>query len=455
MASKREHNVRFEEFTGLTVRAALLLALPAAVLVIGAFWVTAHFLEPMPPRRVAFAGGPQGSAAAALAERYRRVLADEGITVELRHSEGAGQNVELLADRASGVDVALVVAGTTPPALAGQIVNISNILVAPLWGVTRGALRPTMLSQLRGKRIGVGHLGSGIHAALAPLLDANDVTTSNSTLLPLASDDAVRALAAGEIDAAFLNDGPMGPQLQQALRLPDVHLISFERADAYARRFPHLVRLELPEGAFDLARNIPDRNVVLIGTTVMLAARADLHPTVIDLFVDAARDLHAGQSLFQKRGEFPHLHPVDAVPISEQAEQYARDGPSLLRRVLPLWLAEFLQRAFTLLIPIVAVVLPLARFLPPAIDLMARRYVYVAYANMRRVERRLRSRAAGEPVDDLLDELDRIEESISGVRESVLQAAGLYTLRAHLHVVRATVAARARARQAAAGAVVT
>jgi len=31
----------------------------------------------------------------------------------------------------------------------------------------------------------------------------------------------------------------------------------FPRADAYTRRFAHIVRLDLPEGTIDLARNIP------------------------------------------------------------------------------------------------------------------------------------------------------------------------------------------------------
>jgi hypothetical protein len=141
MAVPNQRGFRFEEFTGLTVRAALLLAVPAAALVIGAFWVTAHFLEPMPPRRVVFAAGPQGGSASALAERYARILADDGIAVEVRHTEGAGENVGLLADRGSGVDIAFVLAGTVEPPLAGKIVSVSNIMIAPLWGVSRGPHR--------------------------------------------------------------------------------------------------------------------------------------------------------------------------------------------------------------------------------------------------------------------------------------------------------------------------
>ncbi len=447
MTARNERGFRFEEYTGLTARAALLLAVPSLLLIVSAFWLAAQFLDPMPPRRIVFAGGPEGGAANALVDRYRRILARDGITVEVRPTLGPGENIGLLAGPKHGVDVALMVAGTAKPPESDRIVNVSNILLAPLWGLSRGPEPVTALMQLGGRRVAIGLPGTGIDVALAPLLEANGVSATSGTLLHLTPEDSVRALATGEADAIFLGEGLLGKQLREALEIPGVKLMSFERADAYARRFPHLVRLELPAGTIDLVRNLPDRNLVLIGTTVMLAARADLHPTVIDLLVDAAREIHGGQGLFERRGEFPHLHPVDAVPVSEQALQYAREGPSFLRRFLPLWLAEFLQRAFTLAIPVVAVVLPLTRLLPSAINVLSRRYVYVAYAEMRRVERKLRARPAGAPVDDLLEEIDRIEDRIAGVRESVLQAAGLYTLRTHVQVVRATIAARVRDRR--------
>jgi TRAP-type uncharacterized transport system substrate-binding protein len=442
MAQKRERASRFEEFTGLTRRGFLLVVTPALALVIGSFWMAAQFLEPMPPRRIVLATGPEDGAVHRLGQRYGAILAKNGITVDVRTTRGAGENVDLLTGRAAGVDVAFLVAGTVPPDRTQGIANVSNLLYAPIWGLTRGA-SVTTTAELRGKRIAVGAPGTGLEVVLAPLLAATGITADNSTLVRPSADEALHALVKGEVDAVFHGEGLYNKDFQTILGMPGIRLIDFRRADAYARRFPHIVRLDLPAGTLDLARNIPDRDLTLIGTTLMIAVRADLHPTVIDLLVDAAREIHGAQGIFEKRGEFPHLNPVDDVPMAAHAVLHARNGPSFLRRYLPLWLADFLQRALTLAIPLVAVVLPLMKVLPAGLQLMTRRVLYTGYADLRHIERSLHTRDPGSPVEDLLKELDRIEHRLAGVRKSVLRASELYNLRVHLRVVRDAVLARA------------
>ena len=445
MFEKEGRGSRFEEFTGLTWRGLLLIAVPSLVLVVGSFWLAAQFVQPLPPRRIVLAAGPEDGALYALGERYRAILAKSGIAVEVRATRGPGENVGLLARHAASVDAAFLVAGTVPPNEAAGMENISNLFYAPLWGLKRSSSNIDSLAELRGKRIAVGAPGSGIEAALAPLLAANGITPDNTTLLRLPADDSLRALSKGEVDVVFHGEGLRSKEFQEVLRSPDIQLIDFPRAEAYTRRFPYIVRLGLPEGTLDLARDIPHGNLTLIGTTVMIAARADLHPTVVDLLVDAARESDSAQGIFEKRGEFPNMTQVDDVPVSAHAVRYAREGPSLLRRYLPLWLAGLLQRAFTLAIPLIAVVLPLMRFLPAAVRFVNRQPIFRGYADLRHVEHGLQARAPGSPVDDLLRELDRIETAIAGARKSVLRASELYTLRVHLRLVREAVLARARA----------
>ena len=50
--------------------------------------------------------------------------------------------------------------------------------------------------------------------------------------------------------------------------------------------------------------------------------------------------------------------------------------------------------------------------------------------------------AIAAPVDDLLRELGRIEELVSGEKESIVKAGELYTFRAHVGMVRESVLAR-------------
>jgi ABC-type amino acid transport substrate-binding protein len=442
MPNGGDRRVDFEEITGLTIGRALLAAVPVLALIAGSFWLAAQFLHPLPPRRIVLATGPEDSALHALGARYAERIAAHGIAVDVRSTGGAADNAALLADRSEQVDAAFLVAGAASPEQAAGLVNVSNLFHVPLLCLSRETSGEITLAGLKGKRVAIGPPGSGLNGLLRPLLAANGVTAGNTTLVEAPPHAAVEALATGEVDAIFLGEGVDSPDLAKALGLPGVGLMGFPRAEAYERRFAHIVRLHLPPGTLDLARGIPDRNLALVGTTVMIAARDDVHPTVVDLLVDVARQLHSGQSVFEKRGEFPNLHDVDDVPVSSQAVQYAREGPSFLRRYLPLWAADALQRTIVLAVPLLAVLIPLVRFLPVVLDLIGRRRMFAGYARLRRVERALRARSPGAASDDLLRDLDRIEESVTGVKESVIKAGELYTFRVHVRVVREAVLAR-------------
>ena len=77
MAQGHDRGVGFEEFTGLSVRRALLLAVPALALIAASFWLAFHFLEPLPPRRIVLAAGPEGSALHSLGMQYAERLSEQ------------------------------------------------------------------------------------------------------------------------------------------------------------------------------------------------------------------------------------------------------------------------------------------------------------------------------------------------------------------------------------------
>ncbi|RPI72149.1 MAG: hypothetical protein EHM38_02420, partial [Geobacteraceae bacterium] len=106
----------------LSIRTFLL----AVVLVGATLWVSIQFPIPAPPRRIVLASGPEFGLYHQHALRYRELLARNGIEVELRRSSGAGENIELLLDPASGVDVAFVQGGLKqPPRTDGLVMLIS------------------------------------------------------------------------------------------------------------------------------------------------------------------------------------------------------------------------------------------------------------------------------------------------------------------------------------------
>jgi hypothetical protein len=136
-------------------------------------------------------------------------------------------------------------------------------------------------------------------------------------------DDALRALKADDVDVAALVGRAETPVILDALRDPSLKLLSLVRSDAYQRPFPFVTRLTLPRGTIDLARDIPDHEIEMIGTKAMLVAREGLHPALVNLLTDAAHEIHAGQGFSNRLASSlrpsPGICGCLAKPISTDA----------------------------------------------------------------------------------------------------------------------------------------
>ena len=170
------------------------------------------------------------------------------------------------------------------------------------------------------------------------------------------------------------------------LNEPNLKLFSFGHADAYARLLPYIVKLTLPPGVINLARNIPEKEVALIATKEMLAARNNLHPALIGLLIDAAKEIHGGQALLRKSGEFPGTARVD-LPVSNQADEHSRFGSPFLYKYLPFWVATLVERAPVIVLPLAAVVFPVIHFLPQFLRWRWRSRIYRWYGELALLER--------------------------------------------------------------------
>jgi TRAP transporter TAXI family solute receptor len=403
---------------------------PAALLVIAAFVVAFQFVKPAPPGRVVMATGSPEGAYHAFAERYARILADEGIELVLRNTAGSVDNVELL--RAGEVDAALVQGGVVEPLDNESLRSLGSVYYEPLWLFYRDGEPLDRISALRDRTIAIGPEGSGTRALVTRLLRENGVTRPEQWV-DLGNGDAVDALLAGRIDAAFLVISADNPLVERLLRDEAIRLADFSRAAAYSRRYHFLSHLELPEGAVDLARNIPDQPVRLLAPAANLVAGPDLHPAVIDLLLIAADRVHSDGGWFEQPGEFPKPEML-AFPLSEEARRYYEHGPPFLQRYLPFWAASLLDRLKVMLLPLLVLLLPLIRLMPPIYQWRMRARIYRWYDELEKAE----EQAAAGTIDGaaLARELDRIEQEVKRVQVPSSFTDQLYHLRQHVDLVR-------------------
>ena len=435
-----------EDLGLLSRRDRLWVALLVAALIVAIVWAAVQFMQPAPPRRIVLASGPEFGLYHQFAQRYKARLARDGVTVEERMTDGAAQNVALLQDGKSGVDVAFAQGGAVVP-VPDNVVMIASLYYEPLWIFYRAGTRLTQLKELRGKRIALGAPGSGARALGLQLLTANGLATADgvgtegTAIAGTGGEEAFKALRSGDLDAVLLVGGVETPIIEAALRDPAFALMDLERADAYPRRFPFLTRLNLPQGTIDFALDIPRQDVRMISTEAMLAARDDLHPALITLLLDAAREIHAGQGIFETAGEFPNVTPVD-LPVSVDAERHVRFGPSFLHRYLPFWVATVLERTIVLIVPLLVVLIPLFNHLPQLLRWRIRKRIFRWYGELVLLERDIRTRSEAPPFAQWQQDLDRIDRAVGNIRTPASFASEAYTLREHVALVRRTLAAR-------------
>lgn len=424
----------FTELFGMS-RSVAVAAVLFIVAVVGAavFWS----IHSAPPRTLIITSGPPGSSYERYAVQYRDIMASNGVTVRILPSGGSVENLQRLSDPAFRVDVGFVQTGESggrAATVTTALYSLGSIAHQPLLIFYRSEAPVNFLSGFAGKRLAIGPQGSGTRALALTLLETNGVTTGGSTtFLDLDSEAAAKGLLDGTVDAVFfMGDSASLQSMKTLLHAPGVQLFDFVQADAYTRRFNFLTKLQLPEGSIDLGKNIPSHDVNVIGPTVELVSRANLHPALCDLLLETAQQVNGKPSLLQHRNEFPA--PIEQeFRISDEATRFYQSGKPFLYRSLPFWLASLVNRIIVAFLPMVLVLVPGLKLIPATYKWRIQLHIYRWYRGLLRLERELDG-----PVnkDDLRKRLDRIEHSVNGMKVPASFASQFYSLRDNIDFVR-------------------
>lgn len=426
--------MRFRRLSTLAPWELIGYGLGVLLLLAGLFWLLFNFIRPAPPRHIVMVTGSTGGAYAYFGERYREALAQYGITLELRQTSGSVENLKTIKTD-STVDLAFVQGGITADPNSEDLISLGSMYIEPLWIFYRGDRVRTRLTDLKEFTVAVGAPGSGTQLLAYQVLTATGIPTDATNLVSLDTRSTVDALIAGEIQGAMLVAAPEAPVLQRLFHDPAIHLLNLVHAEAYARSFPHLSRYVLPAGGLDLVRPFPPSDVNILATTATLVARKDLHPAIISLMLQAAREIHGGPGLLQKIGEFPALRD-HGLPVSPVARRFYESGPPLLQRYLPFWAAILAERLIIAILPLLALLLPLSRLLPALYTWRVRARIYQWYGELKALEKEIQASPEGGDGSGWLSRLDRIEQRASSKRIPLSHAHELYTLKEHIELVR-------------------
>lgn len=427
-------------FTVFSLRDLIVTAGPATVVIALVCFLAYRLVDPTPPRHVTISTGQENSAYEAFAGKYAELLKKQGITVTLKRSPGSQENLQQLKDPESGTDIAFVQSGSTDADEAERtgLISLGSLFTEPVWLFYRDTREIRQLTQLKGLRINVGAEGTGVPQLFTRLLAANGVEASELTLSELENTPATVELLEGRIDGLVFSSAPEELLIQMLLQTPGIKLFDFAQAEAYTRRLPFLSHVVLPRGIVDLGHDLPAKDFHLIAPTATLVARDDLHPALIDLFVQAASTIHGGAGWFRREGEFPTARYTE-IPVARDAEKFYKNGPPFLQRYMPFWLANFFDRMWVVIVALGALILPLSRIVPPLYVWKVRSRVYRWYAQLRDVEQAIEDvpqERRAEVYSEQLTQLNKLEEHVNHISIPLSFAEELYGLRSHINFVR-------------------
>ena len=410
--------------------------LAIAALVVIFLGASVYTVETLPPRTIEMATGAEGGANYEFGIRYRDILAKAGVTLKLRPTAGGMENLALLRDPQSGVSVGFIQGGTTNAKELPNIDLLGTVFYEPLWLFYRSEIGEG-IEALRGRRISIGPEGSGTRALALELVKRLKLANSIKDLSSFTPTVAAEKLIAGDIDLAFMVTAWNSPAVQRLMTAKGIDLASFKRADAFVALYPFLNKLVLPAGVGDLAMNCPPADVVLLATKGSLAVRADLHPAIQHLLLSAATQIYSQPGIFQKAGQFPAAELID-LPLSEEAQGFYKSGRPFLQEHLPFWIATIVERVLFVFVPLAAVLLPLFKFVPQIYDWIMRSKIMRLYDEMRSIESEVEAR--GQDAHIMIAKLDQLEERANNLRLPRFYAIMLYTLRAHINLIRSCLA---------------
>lgn len=181
------------------------------------------------------------------------------------------------------------------------------------------------VSDLKGKTVCVGDVGSGTEVNAWQVLSAAGLTKDDITAVNGSFQDGVDQLKDGKIDAAFTVAGAPTTAIVDYATTNELNLVSLSDSElaAIQAEYPFLIRDDLKAGTY----NGQDKDVVCVAVQAALVASEELSEDVVYEFT---KNMFDNQSALEAaHAKFGFLDPkvacVGTVPLHPGAEKYYKE----------------------------------------------------------------------------------------------------------------------------------
>jgi TRAP transporter TAXI family solute receptor len=298
---------------------------------------------------------------------YKDELSKKGINVELINSKGSIENLELLSNKK--VDFAFLQNNLLDSKNSYKnIKGIASLYNEPIFVFYRKSLNINLLSDIKNKKVAIGSKGSGTYFLANKILEVNGITEKDIKPNYLSSYDSAKKLINNEVDVAFIVISLDNNIVKELVYNKDISLFSFENYKAYKYHSFSLGNLKIPQGYYDIGKNIPSKEITLLTALATLACQETIPPRIVESLLISIKDItqrdyHESLSFENSGFNFPSDKYVD-FEIHSASDLFFKEGPSFLTKYFSYTVALLLSRLKYFLIPLIPFILIFIRVIP-------------------------------------------------------------------------------------------
>jgi len=383
--------------------------LPIILFIFLSFFLTYLFTSPTPKNEISIATGRQSGAYYTYALEYQKLLAKEGVKLNIVTTAGSVEALKLLKEKK--VDLAFLQGGTIDEASKKTLHSLASIYYEPVWIFYKGE-KLSYLNELQDKQISIGEIGSGVRPIALELLQLNGIQTQGQNIHSLGIEESIIELKEGNIDLFFTVSSAHSATIKNLLSDKSIQLMNLKRAKAYRQHSLFYKVLTLNEGSINLQENIPNEETQLLAKTAFLAANGDIPARLERLVLRKAKEIHAQQGIFEAFNEFPNQENLE-IPIGKDAQRYLEQGDSFLEKIFPYHIALQIDRFKLLIIPFLTLLIPFAKGAVPLFKWTIRRKIYRWYEEVGVLDKGITSLSQ----EQLMENKQKLEELLLLVQE--------------------------------------
>ena len=407
--------------------------------------VTWFYINPPPPRHIYLSSGSAGSTYELMAKKYADFFSKQGITLTLISTSNDLENIELQDRHQNNAHATFAQAGVYKSEKYKTLQSLGDIAYEPIWffyrspGIVADDFNgtPEGFAKIAKAKIWLGKPNTASYDQALNILKALDFVLSESNARHGNYEDGVAAIKMGEVDGLFLVDSLDSAMVQSLLLDEEIHLAHIQTAEAFKYHLNYLKTIKVPQGGFNLRKNLPSKDIQILATTTQILVDKDMHPAIQFLFLIAAKQINGATSLFTQRGEFPTYKSSD-FPESSVAHRFEENGSPWLMEYFPFWLAELINRITVIVLPIFVMAYPFLIGLPSFRLKRTKKKLAVIYAELRSFEHSLVKTYSLDQIDEHLATVNRLEQRALQLTVPESLISEWYSLRSTIDSVRAS-----------------